>query len=131
MAIGTGSSVDELAHELATLAEHLDPIVHAVAHVDQTILRQAHAVHRIAELRRFRVVVGDLRVVGPATVRAPVALVGTVAGVEHDANQISATATRGVYEVQFTLKDTVPSGAQSLTLTQSFRTSSPIAVTVR
>ncbi|MFN7936499.1 MAG: matrixin family metalloprotease [Bryobacteraceae bacterium] len=55
----------------------------------------------------------------------------TVAGVEHDANQISATATRGVYEVQFTLKDTVPSGAQSLTLTQSFRTSSPIAVTVR
>jgi hypothetical protein len=55
----------------------------------------------------------------------------TVAGVEHEAIQVSATANRGVHEIQFTLKDSVPSGAQPLTVTQSFRTSPAITIAVR
>lgn len=58
-------------------------------------------------------------------------MVITVGGVDHGVQQIDATAQRGVFEVQFTPKDTVPSGAQLLTVSQGSRTSAAIAVTVR
>jgi hypothetical protein len=54
-----------------------------------------------------------------------------VGGVEHAPQQIDATAQRGVFEVQFTPKDSVPPGAQQLTVSQGSRTSAAVAVTVR
>jgi len=43
--------VDVLGDERAVLAKNLQPVVGAVAHIDQPILAEADAVHRIAELR--------------------------------------------------------------------------------
>ena len=66
-----------LLHELAVLLEHLDAVVRAVAHVDEPVVRQLGAVHRVAELlggRRVGVVVAEVRVVGLVAVGAPVAL---------------------------------------------------------
>ncbi|MBL8174273.1 MAG: matrixin family metalloprotease [Bryobacterales bacterium] len=55
----------------------------------------------------------------------------TVGGIEHKAPEIAATAQRGVYEVQIQLKESVPAGAQALTVTQGYRTSASQTVTVR
>ena len=38
----------EFLHERAVLAEHLDAVVGAVADIDETVVRQPHAVHRVA-----------------------------------------------------------------------------------
>ncbi|MBL8221434.1 MAG: hypothetical protein JNL62_19525, partial [Bryobacterales bacterium] len=54
-----------------------------------------------------------------------------IGGIEHDPAHITATAQRGVYEVQFSLRDSVPSGVQQLTVTQGYRTSPAQPVTVR
>ena len=47
---------EELLHERAVLLEHLDAVVDPVADVDQPVVGDAHAVHRVAELqcRRLR-----------------------------------------------------------------------------
>src|SRR5690348_3566752 len=63
-----------LLHELAVLAEDLDPVVHAIAYVHETIIGRLGAVHRIAELRRegcVRVVRPHVRVLGGVPIRAP------------------------------------------------------------
>ena len=96
-----------LANERAVLHEHLQPIVRAVADVDQSVLRDAHGMHD-AELgsgRSVRVVLARLvlvlhgaaertrqffagasepPIVGPVAVRAPMPLVGAGRSVEHD-----------------------------------------------
>src|SRR5262245_24322668 len=56
----------ELLHEGPVLAEHLDAVVDAVAHVDQPVIGDAHAMHRVAEALRQRRVgaVGRQLVVG-------------------------------------------------------------------
>lgn len=54
-----------------------------------------------------------------------------IGGIEHDPAQITATAQRGVYEVLFSLRDSVPTGVQQLTVTQGYRTSPAQPVTVR
>ena len=75
-----------LGHEGAVLAEDLIAIVGAVAYIDQAVLRDAHAVHRIAELLRDRLggIVGRRLVVArPVAVGAPVALVGAGLRIEH------------------------------------------------
>src|SRR6188472_304764 len=43
--------VRELLHEGAVLAEDLDAVVGAIAHIDQAVLRDLHAMNGIAELR--------------------------------------------------------------------------------
>src|SRR5205807_4295497 len=76
-----------LGDEAAVLAEDLQPVVGAVADVHQAVdLREADAVHRIAELRRRgprRIVRRGLLVARPLAVRAPVALVRAALGIEH------------------------------------------------
>ena len=61
---------DELTHEGAVLAEDLDAVVRAVAHVEQPVAREAHAVHGVA---RSPLTLGSP---GRPAVGAPVALVG-------------------------------------------------------
>ncbi len=66
--------------------KHLQPIVHAVAHIQQSVLRQIGAVHRVAELlggRSVGIVWAEVGVVRLAAVRAPVPLHRAGAGVEH------------------------------------------------
>src|SRR5262249_29774854 len=41
----------ELPHESAVLAEYLDPIVGAVADIDEAVFAEGDAVHRVGELR--------------------------------------------------------------------------------
>ena len=41
---------EELLQEFSLLGEHLDAIVHAIADVDQSVVRQVHAMDGIAEL---------------------------------------------------------------------------------
>src|ERR1019366_2698372 len=41
---------EDFLHECAVRFEHLNPVVHAVAYIQQAIDRKSHAVHRIAEL---------------------------------------------------------------------------------
>src|SRR5438132_2536267 len=76
-----------LGDEAAVLAEDLQPVVGAVTDVHQAIgLRDADAMHRIAELRRCRlrrIVRRGLLVARPLAVRAPVALVRAGLGIEH------------------------------------------------
>src|SRR4051794_19858875 len=70
---------DVLGHERAVLAEDLKAIIGAVADVDQAVLGDANAVHRIAELLRGRLrrVIGrGLLVARALAVGAPVTLVG-------------------------------------------------------
>lgn len=55
----------------------------------------------------------------------------TVGAVEHTAQQVSAAAQRGLYEVVFTLKSSVPLGVQPLTVSQDGRASSSVSVPVR
>src|SRR6185369_939062 len=68
---------DELTHEGAVLAEDLDAVVRPVAHVDEAVAREPDAVHGIAEAL-------DAGVAGRPAVGAPVALVASGLGVEHD-----------------------------------------------
>src|SRR6185503_3990801 len=68
-----------LGYERAVLAEDLHAVVAAVADVDETVVGDPYAVHRIGELlrrRRGRVVRGHFLVARHAAVRAPVPLVG-------------------------------------------------------
>lgn len=55
----------------------------------------------------------------------------TVAGIDHEPAQITATAQRGVYEIQVSLKESVPAGPQQMTVTQGYRTSAAVSVAVR
>src|SRR5205807_7187481 len=68
---------DELRDKLAAPPEDLDPVVAAVADVDETVPRDPYAMHRRSERR-------DAPVAGRAPVGAPVALVGAGLRVEHD-----------------------------------------------
>src|SRR2546428_1893835 len=75
-AVHAGLLLEEmLGHERAVLPEDLQAIVGAVADVDQTILGDANAVHRIADLLRGRLrgVIGRLLLIARAlAVGAPV-----------------------------------------------------------
>ena len=91
---------DLLLHECAVLFEHLDAVVHAVAHVEQAIVRQLRAVHGIAELlieRRIRIVIAQVGVVRLVAVSAPMPLVFSRVRVEHD----HALVAIAVGDVQF------------------------------
>src|SRR5438128_11559673 len=68
---------DELLHECPVLLEDLDAVVHPVADVEEPVLRQARAVHRIAERL-------DADFTWRPTVGAPVPLVGAGLAVEDD-----------------------------------------------
>ena len=48
--VGTLHCVDASADALAVAAKNLQPVVRAVAHIDQPVLGKADAMHRIAEL---------------------------------------------------------------------------------
>src|SRR6267143_6746337 len=98
---------ERFAHERPIFPEDLNPIVRAIAHVNQTIVRNPHGVHD-AELRRRRavriVLAGfvfvlhgaverarqtlprpqKIPIVGLLAVRAPVPFVGARCRVEHD-----------------------------------------------
>ncbi len=77
---------DVLGDEAAVLAENLQPVVGAVADVDQAFRGKPDAVHRIRELqgRRSCGIVGRrLLVARRLAVSAPVALVGAALGIEH------------------------------------------------
>ena len=82
-------AMNDLLHERAVALKHLDPVVGAIAHVHQPVVRDVRAVHRAAELprrRRIRIVRPEIRVVRLVAVGAPVAL--ELAGVridDHDA----------------------------------------------
>lgn len=54
-----------------------------------------------------------------------------LAGVDHDVTQITATAQRGVFEVQFVVKDGVASGPQQVAITQGSRSSNSVPLTIR
>jgi hypothetical protein len=76
-----------LGHEGAVLAEDLITVVGAVADIDQAVARDAHTVHRIAELLRHGVrwIIGRrLLVARLFAIGAPVALVGAGLRIEHD-----------------------------------------------
>src|SRR3954453_6888564 len=78
--------IDMLGDEAAVLAENLQAIVDAVADMDETILVDANAMHRIAELLRWRAgrIVGRrLLIAWLVAIGAPVALVGASLGVKH------------------------------------------------
>ena len=73
-------------HERAVLAEHLNAIVGAVAHIHQPVVGDLRAVHRAEHLgyRRRRIVRAGIGVVRLLAVRAPMPLVRAGVGVEHD-----------------------------------------------
>ena len=75
-----------LGHKTAILAEDLDAVVLPVAHIDEPVLRELHAVHGRAELARRRLlwVIALGGVGGAAAIGAPVSLVGAGIGVEDD-----------------------------------------------
>ena len=78
--------VERLLHELAVRLEDLQPVVGAVAHVDEPVVRALDAVHRVAELLRGRrrgIVRAEVGVVRLVAVGAPVALHLAGVGVEH------------------------------------------------
>src|SRR6266576_65871 len=78
---------DLLFDEGAVRLEYLDAVVHTVAHVEQAIVRELGAVHRIAELlvdRRVQIVKAHVCVVRLVPVGAPMPLVLPRVGVEHD-----------------------------------------------
>ncbi len=67
--------------------EHLNAIVDAIANIQQIVVRQLGAMHRIAELlrgRRVGIVGARVGVVGLVAVGAPMPLVLAGIGVEHD-----------------------------------------------
>ena len=77
---------DVLGDERAVLPENLQPVVGAVADVDEAVLGDADAMHRVAELLRGRLgrIVGRRLVVArPVAVGAPVPLVGAGLRIEH------------------------------------------------
>src|SRR6266571_2622928 len=77
---------ERLLDELAVRPEHLQPVVHAVADVQQVVVGEVGAVHRVAELlgrRRVRIVAAEVGVVRLVAVRAPVARHLAGIGVEH------------------------------------------------
>ena len=84
----------ELAHESAVLAEHLNAIVGAVAHVHETVERRLRAVHGASELLRRRssgIVWPEVRIVGHVAVRAPITLARAGVHVEHDHSLVAVT----------------------------------------
>ena len=78
--------VDLLGDEAAVFAEDLQTIVDAVADIDETVLVNANAMHRVAELLRWRAgrIIGRrLLVARLVAVGTPVSLVGAGLGIEH------------------------------------------------
>src|SRR5258705_7184810 len=85
---------EKFLHEGAVLPKYLDTVVDAVADIDQSVIGDLHAMHRIGELLRHRRlgVVGRLFVVvGRIAIGAPVPLVGAGGGVEHDDAAVAVT----------------------------------------
>src|SRR5262249_51051273 len=98
--------VDPFAHEAAVLAEDLQPIIGAIANIDQPVIGDLHAMDRVVEGLRDRRVRGigmtagigwgRIDFVGRAfAIGAPVALVGPSRGIEHD-DAVIAVAVRDV-----------------------------------
>src|SRR5438874_1994347 len=83
----------------AVLAKDLDAIVHPVAHIHETVVRDDDAVHRAELLRgcRRRIVWGQLEVVGFVPVGAPMPLVLAGVGIEDD----DPTVTVPVGDIHF------------------------------
>ena len=78
---------ERFLHEGAVRLEDLNPIVHAIADIQQPIDRQVGAVYRVPELlrrRRLRIVPPQIHIVRLVAIRAPVPLVCARVGVEHD-----------------------------------------------
>src|SRR4030088_1730782 len=78
---------EPLLHKGAVLLEHLDPIVDAVADVNQAVIGDLHAMHGVCDLLRHRrrgIVRRLLVVVRRLAVGAPMPLVGAGGGIEHD-----------------------------------------------
>src|SRR5436190_11852225 len=65
-AVAQRSLLDEdFLHERSILLEHLNPVIHAIAHIHETVVREFGAVNGIAELlrrRRIRIVRAEVRV---------------------------------------------------------------------
>src|SRR5260370_16397396 len=78
---------DLLLDEGAVLLEYLDAIVRPIANVEQTVVSELGAVHRIAELLiygRVRIVNAGIGVVRLMTIGAPMSFVLTGVSVKHD-----------------------------------------------
>src|SRR5262245_24774858 len=77
---------ESLFHEFAVFLKHLDPVILAVADIDQTILRDCGAVHCAKLFCRggIRIISPETGVIGFLAVSAPVSLVRAGVGVEDD-----------------------------------------------
>ena len=77
---------EDFPHKGAVRAEHLNSVVRAVADVEEAVVRQFGAMDRIAELLRrrcVRIVSGQLTIVRPVAIRAPIPLELTGIRVDH------------------------------------------------
>src|SRR6185503_619986 len=84
-------------NEGPVLAEDLQAVVGAVTDVDEAVLVDTDAVHRVAELLRRRlgrIVWRRLLVAGRFAIGAPVALVGAGLGIEHDHTPVAVAIGR-------------------------------------
>src|ERR1700691_5423052 len=86
---------DELADEIAVLAEYLHAIVGAVADVNKPVLPQRNAMHRVGELRCIRVVGWKLVVGRRLAVSAPNAFNRASVAIEHG-HAMGAIAVGGI-----------------------------------
>src|SRR5262249_24813964 len=78
---------EHLFHERAVCLERLDPVVGAVADIQQTVIGEDYTVHRGAELLAGRIlwIVGwQLLIVGLMAIGAPVALIFAGIGIVDD-----------------------------------------------
>ena len=80
--------------ERAIGMEDLNAVVHAIANIQQAVVREHGAMHRIAKLlrgRAIRIVRARVGVVGLVAVSAPMPLVLAGVGIEHDHAVIAVT----------------------------------------
>jgi len=108
--------------ELAVRTEHLQPVVHAVADVQQAIVGEIGAVHRVAELlgrRRVRIVAAEIGVVRPIAVCAPIALHLAGIGVEHG-HALVAVAVGDVGFVRFRIDPDLRHPAEIIRIVAAF-----------
>src|SRR3954462_14208393 len=114
-AVATRARKDALLlHELAVLAKDLNPIVHAVADVHETIVRRLGAVHGIAELwreRRVGVVGAHVGVLRGLPIRAPEPLDRPGAHVGHR-RALVAAAVRDVRLVRLRIEGDLGDAAE-------------------